>query len=163
GMVSSIDKTSMLDDNVLSCREAAGPFSPVTSFRTTASGKAAKPSENKPLIVHRRSDSCRRTSSSNWGRVNSLESPLTNKRGQFQDGTPAQALASVEPLLDLHVDSKCPVVIPQRDNRHVPVHVVFHLDNLLLRRAHVAHVGNRQVARNLLLHGDPRRRVLLRS
>src|ERR1700674_2347329 len=66
-------------------------------------------------------------------------------------------------LFDLYVDSKRSVLIAQPDNRDVSVHVVFHLNDLLLCRAHVRNISDREISRNLLLDGHARPCVLLRA
>src|SRR5580692_11335263 len=58
------------------------------------------------------------------------------------------ASESLEALFDFYVDAERAVVIAQSHNRYVSVHVVFHLDDLLLRRTHIRYIGDRQVARD---------------
>src|SRR5207248_8620141 len=71
------------------------------------------------------------------------------------------AFRLLKALFDFYVDAESSVLIPQPHNGDVPVHVVLHLNNLLLRRAHIRNVSDGEVARNLLLDGNARRRALL--
>src|SRR5713101_2386293 len=66
-------------------------------------------------------------------------------------------------LFDFYVDAKRSVLIAQPDNGYVSVHVVFHLNDLLLRRTHIRNISNGEVASNLLLDGNARRGVLFRA
>src|SRR5882724_7248859 len=56
--------------------------------------------------------------------------PLRMQRRQEVCGTPADLL---ETFLDFHVDAERAVLIAQRDHGNVAIHVVFHLNDLLLR------------------------------
>ena len=69
----------------------------------------------------------------------------------------------LEVLFDFYVDAKRPVLIAKRHNRHIPVHVILHLNDLLLRRAHVRNIRNGQVARHPLFDGNARPGVLARA
>src|SRR4029077_18152505 len=69
----------------------------------------------------------------------------------------------LEALFDFYVDTKRAVLISQADDGDVAVHVVFHLNDLLLRGSDIRNISDGEVACNLLLDGYPRRRVLSRT
>src|SRR5260370_41700361 len=64
------------------------------------------------------------------------------------------ALRLPEALFDLYIDTNRSVLIAQPDNREVSVHVVFHLNDLLLGRAYIRNISDGQIRRNLLLDGN---------
>src|SRR2546423_13209851 len=66
-------------------------------------------------------------------------------------------------FLDFYVDTKRSVLIAQPDDGDVSVHVVFHLDDLLLRRTHIRNISDGEVTSNLLLDGNTCRGVLFRA
>src|SRR4029077_329183 len=59
-----------------------------------------------------------------------------------------------EAFFDFYVDAEGAVVVAQGDDGDIAADVVLDLDNLLLRGADVADVGNGEVASDLLLDGD---------
>src|SRR4029077_20667692 len=71
------------------------------------------------------------------------------------------AFQLLEALFDFNVDAKRSVLIAQPNNRNISVHVVFHLNDLLLRRTDIRNISDGEVASNLLLDGNARRRALL--
>src|SRR6266568_7204263 len=64
--------------------------------------------------------------------------------------------ALFESLLEFDIEAERAVLIAQGDNGHVAIHVVLHLNHLLLRGSHIGDVRDGQVARHLLFDGDAR-------
>src|SRR5207302_7561426 len=71
--------------------------------------------------------------------------------------------ASLEALFDFYVNAERAVLIAQAHDRDVPIHVVLHLNHLLLGRAYVRNVSDGEMAGALLLDGDARCGVLFRA
>src|SRR3989442_14776485 len=64
--------------------------------------------------------------------------------------------ALFESLLEFDIEAERAVLIGQGYNGHVAIHVVLHLNHLLLRGSHIGDVRDGQVARHLLFDGDAR-------
>src|SRR5690242_21059736 len=64
-------------------------------------------------------------------------------------------------FLDLDIDTEGAIVVAEGDDGDVAVDVVFDLNHLFLRRAHVGDVSDGHVACDALLHGDARGGVLV--
>jgi len=82
---------------------------------------------------------------------------------QFEAQSQRSAFSLLKALFDFYVYAERPVLIAQSDNGHIAIHVVLHLNHLLLRRAHVRNVSNGEVAGNLLFDRHARRCVLFRT
>src|SRR5205823_1695565 len=70
---------------------------------------------------------------------------------------------TLEALFDFDVDAEGAILVAQAHDGYVAIYVVFHLNDLLLCRTHIGNISNREIAGDLLLDRDARRRVLFRT
>src|ERR1700691_3524999 len=70
---------------------------------------------------------------------------------------------SVEVLHELDVQAVSAVDIPQKHNRKIALHVILHLNQLLLVRSRIRRIRHSKIPRDLLLNRHARRSVRFRS
>ena len=70
---------------------------------------------------------------------------------------------ALEALFDFDVDAEGAVLVAQADDRDIAIHVVLHLNHLLLGRTHVGNIGDGEIVGDLLFDGDACGSVLLRA